>query len=167
MSVQTLACCSKENYILKILLKKAMVMKLYLAWNITVMWRFKFVLICDADFMRYTSEICNSSKYLPRERAIQAYVTTYKTKFHYVHFLYQKYIRLNFASISRHVFFFIQYFPSQDFFKKIFDLHTTSTKLYNSIQLFNGSAGNRSKYFSRGIGKDQSVLLPEVNDRGQ
>jgi hypothetical protein len=24
------------------------------------------------------------------------------------------------------------------------------------IQLFNGSAGNRSKYFSRGIGKDPS-----------
>jgi len=36
----------------------------------------------------------------------------------------------------------------------------------NTIQLFNGSAGNRSKYFSRGIGKDESVLLPEVNDRG-
>ena len=35
------------------------------------------------------------------------------------------------------------------------------------IQLFNGSAGNRSKYFSRGIGKDQNVLLPEINDRGQ
>jgi hypothetical protein len=26
------------------------------------------------------------------------------------------------------------------------------------------SAGNRSKYFSRGIGKDQSVLLPEVKE---
>jgi len=37
----------------------------------------------------------------------------------------------------------------------------------NSIQLFNGSAGNRSKYFSRGIGKDQTVLLPEDNERGQ
>ena len=38
---------------------------------------------------------------------------------------------------------------------------------YNNIQLFNGSAGNRSKYFSRGIGKNQSALLPEVSDRGQ
>ena len=38
---------------------------------------------------------------------------------------------------------------------------------YYIIQLFNGSAtGNRSKYLSRGIGKDESVLLPEVNDRG-
>jgi hypothetical protein len=37
----------------------------------------------------------------------------------------------------------------------------------NITQLFNESAGNRSKYFSRGIGKDQSVILPEVNDRGQ
>jgi hypothetical protein len=37
----------------------------------------------------------------------------------------------------------------------------------NNIQLFNGSAGNRSKYFSRGIGKDQSVILPEVSDRGR
>ena len=30
---------------------------------------------------------------------------------------------------------------------------------WNNIQLFNGSAGIRSKYFPRGIGKDQSVLL--------
>ena len=42
-----------------------------------------------------------------------------------------------------------------------------STTEGDSIQLFNGSAGNSSKYFSRGIGKDQSVLLPEVNDRGR
>ena len=28
-----------------------------------------------------------------------------------------------------------------------------------------GGAGNRSQYFSRGIGKDQSVLMPVVNDR--
>jgi hypothetical protein len=27
-----------------------------------------------------------------------------------------------------------------------------------------GSAGNRSKYFPQGIGKDQSVLLPEVKE---
>ena len=36
-----------------------------------------------------------------------------------------------------------------------------------SIQLFNGTAGNKSKYFSRGIDKDQYVLLHEVKDRRQ
>jgi len=38
----------------------------------------------------------------------------------------------------------------------------TDLWVLNIIQLFNGSAGNRSKYFSRGIWKDQSV-----NDRVQ
>jgi hypothetical protein len=35
--------------------------------------------------------------------------------------------------------------------------------VFNNIQLFNGSAGNRSTYFSWGTEKDQSALLPEVN----
>ena len=45
----------------------------------------------------------------------------------------------------------------------IFKNQIHSYRWYYSIQLFNGSTGNRSKYFSRGIRKDQSVLLPEVN----
>jgi hypothetical protein len=36
----------------------------------------------------------------------------------------------------------------------------------HSLQLFNGSAGNISKYFSSGTGKDQSTLLPDDNGRG-
>jgi hypothetical protein len=35
---------------------------------------------------------------------------------------------------------------------------TNKTDRHDIIQLFNGSAGNRSKYFPRGIGNDQSVL---------
>jgi hypothetical protein len=44
---------------------------------------------------------------------------------------------------------------------------TNKIDRHDIMQLFNGSAGNRSKYFLRGIGNDQSVLFPEVNDRGQ
>ena len=43
----------------------------------------------------------------------------------------------------------------------------TNQRYVNNIQLFNGSAGNRSKYFFRGTGKDQSVILPSVIDLGQ
>jgi hypothetical protein len=37
----------------------------------------------------------------------------------------------------------------------------------HSLQLINGSAGNRSNYCSWGTGKDQRVLFSEINDRGQ
>ena len=46
-------------------------------------------------------------------------------------------------------------------YKSNYHANTITTAPWNTIQLLNGSASNRSQYFSGGIGKEQIVLLPE------